>query len=100
MKYRISHKPGVPEQIHALHGYAKDAGIEVGYVDALKQIIRHLQMHPLEWGDPEYQLRHVGAVVCHGLLDPLMVRFAVFEAEEFVHVLEFKLLPGSRLDDA
>jgi hypothetical protein len=90
MKFAISHKHGVIAQIHALQVRAKQADIEAAYVGALKQIIRHLQTHPLEWGDPEYRQKHEGSVVCHGIVEMLFVRFAVYEIEEKVHILDIR----------
>ena len=100
MKSRISHKPGVLEQVRALEGLAKKRGIEHLYADALKEIVRHLRTHPLDWGDPEYHLIHEGGVVCHRIVDPLVVRFAVYEMEEVAHILDIKALSTSLLGDA
>ena len=95
MKFRLSHKPGGLEEIRALEDLAKKRGLEQRYADALKQIVRHLLTHPLEWGDPEYHLKHEGAVVCHRIVDLLVVRFAVYEIEEVVHIFEIKPVSSS-----
>ncbi len=97
MKFRVSHKPGVLKQIAVLHEAAKAVGIEPQFVDALRQIVVHLQTHPLQWGDPEYNLIHEGGVVCHGIVEPLTARFAVYEIEEAVYILEIRPLPNSLL---
>jgi hypothetical protein len=90
MKFQISHKAEVVQQIHALHAIAKKKGVEVAYVAALKETIQHLQTHPLEWGDPEYHQHHEGSVICHAVADPIVVRFAVYQIEEKVHILEIR----------
>ena len=87
MKFRVAHKPGVAEQIRGLHQLAKAASQEVEYVRALKQIVQLLESHPLEWGDPEYHPIHEGSTICHGVLDPVFVRYAVYEIEETVYIL-------------
>src|SRR5262249_53287534 len=90
MKFQVSHKPGVIEQIRSLHKLAKEAGREAEYVQALEKAVKHLEAHPLEWGDPEYRLIHEGGIVCHGVIDPICVRFAVYEIEERVYILEVR----------
>ncbi len=100
MKFRLSHKPAVTEQIRTLDELAKTRGVRRLYAEALQEIVRHLQTHPLDWGDPEYRLRHEGAVVCHRIVDPLIVRFAVFEIEERVHILEITALSSSPLAES
>jgi hypothetical protein len=100
MKFRLSQKPGVIDQIRALDDLAKARGIRRLYAETLQEIVRHLQTHPLDWGDPEYRLRHEGAVVCHRIVDPLIVRFAVYEIEERVHILEITPLSTSLLGDS
>jgi hypothetical protein len=94
MKFQVSHKPGVIEQIRILHETAMEAGQETKYVQALKQMVKHLETHPLEWGDPEYRQIHEGSVVCHGVVDPVFVRFAVYEIEEKVYILDIKWAGG------
>jgi hypothetical protein len=90
MKFQVSQKPGVIEQVRRLHEVARKNGIETKYVLALKQMVQHLETRPLEWGDPEYHLIHEGSVVCHGVIDPIIVRFAVYPIEIKVYVLDIK----------
>jgi hypothetical protein len=97
MKFRISHGQQVKEQILRLHESAKKSAIEAEYVRSLKQIVRHLEEDPLGWGDPEYNLKHEESVVCHGIVKPLVARFAVFQVERVVHIIEIRALPGSPL---
>ena len=78
MKFRISHGHQVKEQIQHLHQSAKKANLHAEYIWALKQIVQHLEENPLAWGDPEYNLKHEGSVVCHGIVKPLVMRFAIF----------------------
>ena len=56
-------------------------------------MVEKLQAKPSTWGDPEYNLHTPGACVYHGICDPLVVKFAVFEHERIVLVMSLRLLP-------
>jgi hypothetical protein len=90
MKFEVSHKAGVIEALFALEALAIKTGTEHSYRDALKQISAHFQSDPLEWGDPTYRLLHEGGIICHRIVNPLVVRFAVYEVEQKVYILEIK----------
>lgn len=49
---------------------------------------RHLPTNPHEWGDPDYHLVKEGARVYHRIVDLIIIRYAVYEVEEEVYVLE------------
>jgi hypothetical protein len=98
MSFKVAQYPGVAEQIQALAEEATLAGIKQIYLDALRQMVRHLESNPLGWGDPEYRTNLEGGVVCHAIIDPLIVRFVVFEAQNVVFVREIRRLPVSLFD--
>jgi len=52
----------------------------------------------LDWGDPDYTLNTPGGVVYHAVLDPIIVRYVVFDARKIVFVKEVKPLPGLPFD--
>ncbi len=96
-RYRVEPTGPAKEQMREL--IAKPpAGSELQQVvDALKAIVSQLETRPQDWGDPEYQTRKEGGMVCHGIQPPLFVRYVVFEAEKVVCLLQVKALPGSSL---
>jgi hypothetical protein len=61
------------------------------------EIIEPLEMQPLEWGDPERRTRGPGGLVCHGIRESLIVRFACYESERIVFLFEIESTPGSYL---
>jgi hypothetical protein len=51
-----------------------------------------LQADPTTWGDPEYNLHQPGACVYHGIYDPVIVKYAVFERDKVVLVMKVSVL--------
>ncbi len=98
MLYQVANYPGVAEQIRLLVDHAGFAGIRGIVSDAFKEMVLHLQTHPLDWGDPDYTLNTPGGVVYHAVLDPIIVRYVVFDARKIVFVKEVKPLPGLPFD--
>jgi hypothetical protein len=97
MLYKVANYTGVNEQITALVERAAAAGIRHIVIAALKEMAMHLQTHPLHWGDPEFGSNLPG-VVCHAVLDPIIVRYMVIEEKQVVIVRQVKPLPGSLFD--
>lgn len=95
MPYRVGRNSSVNTAITSLATQAKRLGFSSLYEDALLKIHEQLTNQPLEWGDPEYRMVSVNGVVCHAVHQPLLVRFAVFEALQIVQILEIKPFPGS-----
>ena len=98
MLYKVAEYPGVGEQLRALMGHAAGAGIRGLVAAALKEMALHLQTHPLDWGDPDYTTSLPGGVVYHAVLDPIIIRYVVFEDKKVVFVKEIKPLPGLPFD--
>jgi hypothetical protein len=76
---------------------SRNALLRSAFSKVVHRIEERLRSAPLDWGDPEYNTKHPGGVVCHGLDDPLLVRFAVYEAEQAVLIIEVEPLPNSPL---
>jgi hypothetical protein len=103
----MAESPGLPykvccssknlEQLKAWGQKAAGLGIHDQFLGALKAINHKLTTEPLNWGDPQFQARQMGLVVCHGIHSPLQVYFAVDESRRIVYVRGFKLLPGHPL---
>ena len=66
MLYTVAHYPGVLQQINALIEQAVMSGIRSIVVGTLKEMVLHLQTHPLDWGDPDYTMDAAGGVVSGG----------------------------------
>jgi hypothetical protein len=99
-EYRVDRFPKVTEQVKSLAAKAKDLGSLKRFVSALKEIVVNLQTRPLEWGDPLYRTKKAGGIVKCGILTPLVVHYAVYEAERVVQIIDLKPLPKSELDEA
>jgi hypothetical protein len=93
--YQVGRNAVVNEQIKSLAAAASTLGIRELYRDSLLKIFDELANRPLEFGDPEYRMNFVDGVICHGVLQPLLVRYAVFEAVRTVQIIEIKAFPGS-----
>lgn len=95
MPYRVGRNEAVTAQIKSLALTAKKLGIGQLYWDALLAIVKDLTDRPLEFGDPDYRMAAEDGVYCHGVRQPLLVRFVIFEPEQTVQILEIKPFPGS-----
>jgi hypothetical protein len=94
MLYKVAKFPAVDQQIIALVEQAAAAGIRQIVVASLEEMVLHLQTHPLHWGDPEYHTNAPGGVVCRAVLDPIIVRYMVFEAQYTVFICDIRPMPG------
>jgi hypothetical protein len=97
MKFKVDRMPAVNQQIHELSDRALTCRIHGGYVDALKAMLNHLEERPLEWGDPTNRTKLPGGIILHGTVWPLSVRFAVYDAQKVVIIIEIKPLPNTPL---
>jgi hypothetical protein len=95
MPYRVGRNRIVNEQIKVLAAAAKKLGVGQLYRDALLAIVKELTDRPLEFGDPDYRMVTKDGIYCHGVHQPLLVRYVVFETEQTVQIIEVKPFPGS-----
>ncbi len=95
--YRVDRLAVVDEQMRALAAKAAAAGIREYYLQSLHAVLERLRTQPLEWGDPDWRTQRPGGTVCHGLLGPLLVKYAVFEPDRVVLMLDLSPLPRSPL---
>jgi hypothetical protein len=95
MPYRVGRNAAVDEQIKSLAATARKLGIFKLYQDALLKIVELLTNAPLDFGDPDYHTKLPGGIICHAVHQPLLVRFAVFEDQQIVQILEIKAFSGS-----
>jgi hypothetical protein len=94
--YKICCSERDRQALKTLTAQAIEAGLGRQYASALKAIVQHLHEHPLEWGDPNYHLRHMGLLVHHGMVPPLQVFYAVDEPRRLVYIQEIRRLAGQR----
>jgi hypothetical protein len=80
--YEIRHLPVVGQQIKDLAKKAATRGQKATFLAALTTVLTKLRMEPSQWGDPEYNLHTPGGCVYHGVLDPVIAKYAVFEHEK------------------
>jgi len=85
--YKVDYLPGVTQQIQDGATFAKKSGRLAEYIKILKEAVRRLQTEPLGWGEPQYQYKAAGGVVCHGILRPVVVHFVVFEEMKIVMIM-------------
>jgi hypothetical protein len=65
--------------------------------DALRSIVSQLETRPQDWGDPLHRTHKEGGRVYRGIISPLVVRYALFESEKVVWLLDVRALPKSPL---
>jgi hypothetical protein len=95
--YKVGRLAVVNEQIRQLGQRAKVLGLRQEVNDALLAVLAKLETEPLTWGDPQYATRHPGGFVLRGLHFPFIVRYAAFERERAVILLDLRVFPGHPL---
>jgi hypothetical protein len=97
MPFKLTKFPGVEDQLRALAKRAAALGISESFLQAIARIEKNLTTRPVEWGDPEYRLKHEGAIACHGIEASLLVRYCVYENERIVCIVSIEPLSDSPL---
>lgn len=77
--YRVVYSQAVVQRLKVLAIRATYIGIGQQFLAALKTILQSLATDPVGWGDPNYRLRSLNLLVCHGILSFLHVRYVVDE---------------------
>jgi hypothetical protein len=95
--YRLEPTGPADQQMRALLAKAAARG-ELGEIlAALRAVARQLKARPHDWGDPLHRTRKEGGQVYRGIKSPLVVRYAVFEPEKVVWLLDVRALPNTPL---
>ena len=89
--YRLDHTQNVPEEIQSIQAAAREAGRLRQFVEIMKEAVHRLETDPLGWGDPEFRSKVVDAVVCHGLIRPVVVKYVVYEHLRAAVILSVRL---------
>src|SRR5262245_49775932 len=100
MSFKVDRTPAVNQQLHELSDRAISARIHGAFADALREMLGRLLTDPLDWGDPVYNAKHPGGVICHAMVWPLQVRYTVFQIERVVIIFEIRAWPNSPLADS
>jgi hypothetical protein len=88
--YRVAHMPHVVKQMRDLAKKAAQLGIKAELIAAFESLNNQLQSSPFGLGNPVHRTRKQGGVVLCRDLEPASVRFAVFEDEQAVFLLDVK----------
>lgn len=100
MSFKVDRTPAVNLQMRDLSDRAILAHIHVAFSDALKEMLHELQTEPLEWGDPMYNAKHPGGIVCRAITWPLLVHYTVYQNERVVIIFDIRALATSPLADS
>jgi hypothetical protein len=89
-------------QRQAVRAYGERAaqrGILAAYLDAIRSMHDHLTTDPLDWGDPQNRLRHMGLLLCQRIHRMLLVHYAVDEQRRIVYLRSIRPMPNRGLGD-
>jgi hypothetical protein len=100
LPYRIVYPEKVRGQILALTERTTAIGSYPQFLQALRAIVQRLTSDPLAWGDPNYRLRNLDLVKCHGIHSILHVYYAVDEQRRIVYLTDVQAFPGTPLAGA
>jgi hypothetical protein len=67
-------------------------GIKPELITAFESMDEQLQSSPLAVGNPVHRTKKQGGIVCVAVIEPISVRFVVFEDEKAVFLLDVKPL--------
>jgi hypothetical protein len=95
--YRVGRGPIAQRQMAQLMKRATEIGIGAEVAATLRAIGRFLQTQADTWGDPQYHTKLPGGVVLRAMVDPFIVKYALFEAEKAVLLLEVRAMPDHPL---
>jgi hypothetical protein len=96
-RYRVDHVPVAKLQLVKLMQRAAELGITAEVAGTLRTIVQQLETRPGKWGDPQYDTHLPGGVVLRRWLHPLIVKYAFFEMDRAVLLLEVWAVPGHPL---
>jgi hypothetical protein len=94
--FTVDRLSNVSRQIRAAALDADAGGFKTEYLTALKVSLEQLAHNPLGWGEPRYNTRHKGGVVCQRIYRMLNLHYAVYQEERKVLILDLKLLAPPR----
>jgi hypothetical protein len=93
--YDVDRLPAVDDQIKELGNRARAAGILREFVDSMKLVLRERRHAPFTWGDPVYNTKKEGGVVCRGIEGLVVVQYVVYEENHLVCILSIDPLAAA-----
>jgi hypothetical protein len=90
--YELRHLPIAGQQVRDIAKKAATKGKKENFLSAMASVLELLRTEPTTWGDPEYNLQQPGACVYHGVREPVIVKYAVFELDKIVLVMRVNVL--------
>lgn len=95
--YRLICPERCQEQLKQWARKANRLKMGEAFAEVTEYIYGKLTTEPVSWGDPQYYLREMGVLVCHGTHPMLHVYFGVDEIRKLVYVKDFCLMPNHPL---
>jgi hypothetical protein len=89
-RYQVHCSSELLRSIKRLKAKADRLGIGVEVLSALRTINRQLEQTPLEFGEPTYRLKSLKLKVLIGIVEPLLVRYAVHQDLPIVFVMQIE----------
>jgi hypothetical protein len=89
--YRVLHMPGVATQIRDLVRSIDDEPSQRELLDKLTSIAQGLASNPSAFGEPLYNTRLPGGLVCVAYLAPVVLHYVVFEQQRVVYISDVKM---------
>ena len=90
--YRVSRLPHVLQQIKDLVNAATSDDERQQRINVLASVYKRLEDDPSDFGDPEYRTKKTGGKIYHAILRPFIVKYALYELEKAVVILQVKLV--------
>src|SRR3954466_5994193 len=91
--FHVSQLTGVTQAVRELLESARAAGNAKEMTEVLRLTIGKLKADPISWGEAQFHPKKAGSVVCQRIWRGISVRYAVFEQERKVMILEIKAYP-------
>ena len=89
--YQLDQAQSASEQIRNIAAYAKTIGKTKDFARILRTAVQRMRNDPHQWGDPEFRAKTVDAVLCRGLVGPVVFRYVIYEQIHGVVLLSVKL---------
>lgn len=90
--FRLITMPRADQQVRELLFRATSVEFRNKLIDVLRTVADNLRTAPAVVGDPLHKTRKKGGMVYGAVVQQVFIRFAVFEAEKAVFLLEVKPL--------
>jgi hypothetical protein len=97
LPFRVTFLDTADEKLRAMARRAAARGLTTEFIRDLRFVRRRLQADPVEWGDPQFDYRHLRMTRFRGRSDFFYTYFSVSEEARAVFVQDFDINPYSAL---